>query len=69
MHVGWTAGAGLEYALTGDWTAKVEYNYIDLGGKTYGLGGATQSTLSVDPKLHVFKLGLNYCCGTCHRPF
>jgi high affinity Mn2+ porin len=60
MHVGWTAGAGLEYALTGHWTAKVEYNYIDLARRTYGLETATQPTLPVDPKLHVFKLGLNY---------
>lgn len=32
---GWTAGAGLEYALTDHWTAKTEYLYTDLGSKFY----------------------------------
>ena len=29
--VGWTAGAGLEVGITDNWTAKVEYLYVDLG--------------------------------------
>ena len=28
---GWTAGAGIEAALAGNWTAKVEYLHVDLG--------------------------------------
>ena len=28
---GWTVGAGLEYAFLGNWTAKIEYLYVDLG--------------------------------------
>ncbi len=34
-HIGWTVGAGLEYAL-GDWIAGVEYSYYDLGTENYG---------------------------------
>src|SRR5690242_9549021 len=30
-NVGWTAGAGAEFALAGNWTAKGEYLYVDLG--------------------------------------
>jgi high affinity Mn2+ porin len=60
MHVGWTAGFGLEYALTNPWTAKVEYNYIDLEQKTYGFSDSIASTLHVDPKVQVIKFGLNY---------
>jgi outer membrane immunogenic protein len=30
-RTGWTAGAGIEYALTRNWSLKVEYLYIDLG--------------------------------------
>jgi len=26
---GWTAGGGIEYAFTSNWTAKVEYLYVD----------------------------------------
>jgi high affinity Mn2+ porin len=59
-HVGWSAGAGIEYALMGNWTAKVEYNYVDLGPKTYGLDIAAQPTRTVDPKVHIVELGLNY---------
>ena len=31
MRLGWTAGAGLEYAFNQDWSAKIEYLYVDLG--------------------------------------
>src|SRR5712691_2756455 len=30
-RVGWTNGRGVEHRLTGNWTAKVEYLYMDLG--------------------------------------
>jgi len=30
-HIGWTAGAGLEWAFARQWTAKVEYLYTDSG--------------------------------------
>jgi outer membrane immunogenic protein len=30
---GWTAGAGLEWAFADNWTAKVEYLFVDLLGK------------------------------------
>ena len=30
-HVGWTVGAGVEGAIGGNWTAKLEYLYVDLG--------------------------------------
>jgi high affinity Mn2+ porin len=57
---GWTAGAGIEYALTGNWTAKLEYDYIGLGATTYDLQPPSPSQLTVDPKIHLVKLGLNY---------
>ncbi len=56
-HVGWTAGAGLEWPVTGNWTGKFEYDYIDLGAQTYNLPAGA---LDVDPRVHLFKLGLNY---------
>ena len=28
---GWTVGGGIEAAIAGPWTAKVEYLYVDLG--------------------------------------
>ena len=59
-HVGWTAGAGVEVALDRHWSAKLEYNYIDLGAQTFALDTAPLSTIAVDPKLHIAKFGLNY---------
>jgi high affinity Mn2+ porin len=62
-HVGWTAGLGLEKAIGGSWTTKIEYDYIDLGRRTYGLGDAMLPDLNVDPKVHVVRVGLNYRLG------
>ena len=33
-RIGWTIGAGVEAALAGKWTWKVEYLYVDLGNVT-----------------------------------
>jgi outer membrane immunogenic protein len=32
---GWTAGAGIEYALIGNWSLKAEYLYVDLGSFSF----------------------------------
>lgn len=62
-QAGWTAGLGLEYAVSGNWTAKAEYEYIDLSRKTYDLSGFGLGSVNVDPRIHLFKLGLNYQFG------
>jgi outer membrane immunogenic protein len=33
QRTGWTAGLGVEYAFAENWTAKIEYLYVDLGSK------------------------------------
>ncbi|MEP7031273.1 MAG: outer membrane protein [Pseudolabrys sp.] len=57
--VGWTAGAGLEYALLSNWSVKGEYLYVDLGNSTCP---ATDCGAPIDFtfKAHLVKLGLNY---------
>jgi high affinity Mn2+ porin len=62
-HVGWTAGLGIEMAVGGNWTTKIEYDYIDLARRTYGLGDAMLPDLNVDPRIHAIKVGLNYQFG------
>lgn len=62
-QAGWTAGLGLEYAVSGNWTAKAEYEYVDLSRKTYDLTGFGLGSINVDPRIHLFKLGLNYQFG------
>jgi high affinity Mn2+ porin len=62
-QAGWTAGLGLEFAVSGNWTAKAEYEYVDLSRQTYDLSGFGLGSVNVDPRIHLFKLGLNYQFG------
>jgi outer membrane immunogenic protein len=58
-HVGWAAGAGLEYAFAPNWSTKLEWLYADYGGKTYALTAPTR----VEPIDNTVKLGVNYRFG------
>jgi outer membrane immunogenic protein len=58
-NIGWTAGAGLEYAFLGAWSAKVEYLYADLGKATCPAGTCTFDT-DVKFKANLVRVGLNY---------
>jgi outer membrane immunogenic protein len=57
--VGWTAGAGIEYAFLGSWSAKLEYLYADLGKTTCGASVCGIST-DIEPKVNLVRLGINY---------
>src|SRR5476651_1331243 len=52
--VGWTAGGGIEAALAGPWTAKLEYLYVDLG-RGGGIAGSDASF-----KTNIVRAGINY---------
>jgi outer membrane immunogenic protein len=54
FHGGWTVGAGLEAALTGNISAKVDYLYMDFSDELYSGGG------SIEPELHTVRVGVNY---------
>lgn len=62
-HAGWTAGAGVEMALGGPWTARAEYDYLDLASSTYRLAGAGLHDVSVHPRAQRITFGLNYRLG------
>jgi opacity protein-like surface antigen len=34
VKLGWTVGLGWEAVVSGPWTAKIEYLYVDLGDRT-----------------------------------
>jgi high affinity Mn2+ porin len=60
IQTGWTAGAGLEFAVSGNWSAKLEYDYIDLSRRTYDLSSFGLPNVNVDPNVQLVKLGINY---------
>ncbi|MFZ0609669.1 MAG: outer membrane protein [Xanthobacteraceae bacterium] len=60
-RTGWTLGGGLEAALTTNWTAKVEYLYVDLGSFNCGLNcGAGLTTDNVSFHTNILRAGVNY---------
>jgi outer membrane immunogenic protein len=56
---GWTVGGGLEYAFLGNWSAKLEYLYVDLGSFDAGFVAPFAST-DVTFKENIVRAGLNY---------
>jgi len=58
--VGWTAGGGLEYAFLGNWSAKIEYLYVDLGKFDCPTCNAAIAPNDVSYKANVVRAGLNY---------
>jgi len=64
-RTGWTAGAGLEYAFAGNWSAKVEYDYLGFGSKTLNFSTPTFPAYSSSANLNVqeVKAGINFRFG------
>jgi outer membrane immunogenic protein len=58
-NVGWTAGAGVEVALAGRWSAKAEYLYADLGDTNCAAGRCAVST-NTDFTTNMVRGGVNY---------
>jgi outer membrane immunogenic protein len=59
-QAGWTLGGGLEAALTTNWTAKVEYLYVDLGSFNCGLNCGAGVTNNVSFHTNLLRAGVNY---------
>jgi opacity protein-like surface antigen len=60
---GWTAGGGLEYALTDNWTTMVEYQHIDLGTNHVPFPTVALVKLqdnAIKQTIDLFRLGVNY---------
>ena len=65
LRTGWTAGAGLEYALTRNWSAKIEYDYLDFGSQAMSFTTPALGTVTPSASLNVqeIKAGLNFRFG------
>jgi outer membrane immunogenic protein len=64
-RVGWTVGTGVEWAFWNNWSAKVEYDYLNLGSKTVAVNGtllAAPASLGLvnSQAINEVKVGLNY---------
>ena len=59
-NVGWTAGAGLEYGIDRNWSAKAEYLHIDLGTATFMGAASGTSSLAVPVTDELVRVGVNY---------
>ena len=69
-NVGWTVGAGSEFVISGPWTAKLEYLYVDLGtvsntftgAFTTTVNGAVFPTIAISSHVtdNIFRGGVNY---------
>lgn len=52
---GWTLGAGAEFGLAPNWTAKIEYLYVDLSESQFAITGVSNGY-----RFGVIRAGLNY---------
>ena len=57
-RVGWVVGGGMEKKFSRDWSAKLEYLYMDFGSKTYF--GGTANAVDVSFHDQIVRAGINY---------
>ncbi|MGB5182612.1 MAG: outer membrane beta-barrel protein [Xanthobacteraceae bacterium] len=57
-RTGFTVGAGIEFGLVENLSAKIEYDFYDFGSKNYNFSSITP--VSVSSNLHTIIVGLNY---------
>ncbi len=68
IRVGWTIGAGIEGVLSGNWSGKIEYLYVDLGTVSGSFvtpviapsGAFVISNYSSHITDSIFRVGINY---------
>ena len=65
----WTAGAGLEWAFWGNWSAPLEYDYVGLNGQTFALATSSGGLPAGDRftgngrNIQLANFGINYKFG------
>jgi outer membrane immunogenic protein len=71
LRAGWTLGVGIEGVISGNWTAKLEYLYIDLGNVSGSFvtpliapsGALAVSSFSSHITDNILRVGVNYKFG------
>jgi outer membrane immunogenic protein len=64
-RIGWTAGAGIEWALWEDWSVRLEYDYYSFGQRNVTFIDSTFNGGALGPEnikqtIQVIKLGVNF---------
>jgi outer membrane immunogenic protein len=63
-RIGWTAGAGVEWAFTPEWSVKLEYNYYGFGTKSVLLVDTTtpnpNAPVNISQSIQLVTLGVNF---------
>jgi len=66
-HIGWSAGGGVEWMYSRNWSVKAEYLYVDLGSADYRFVGTTfigtphtTDSFPADLTFHTVRVGVNY---------
>jgi outer membrane immunogenic protein len=62
-RVGWTVGAGLEYAFAPNWSLGVEYNYVGLDKERNTFGPLPNVVEDIDQHIHMVTGRINYRFG------
>jgi len=65
FRTGWTAGAGLEYALNENWTVRAEYDFLGFGSQplNFTTPGGAAVTSNASLNVQEVKAGLNFKFG------
>ena len=68
-QTGWVAGGGVEYKINPSWSAKAEYQYLDLDASSATGPGSLGSNGTVDrTQVNTVRVGLNYFVGGIYEP-
>jgi outer membrane immunogenic protein len=74
-RVGWMVGAGVEYGAWGNWSWKLEWNFMDFGNRDDHFdhfiatcGCNLRHNFDRDHQVNVVKFGLNYRFGAAAAP-
>ena len=67
-QTGWVAGGGVEYKINPTWSAKAEYQYLDLDATDAAGAGRLGDARLDRTQVNTVRVGLNYFVGGVYEP-
>ena len=67
-QTGWVAGGGVEYKINPSWSAKAEYQYLDLDASSTTGAGPLGNGNGDRTQVNTVRVGLNYFVGGIYEP-